>query len=341
MAGWRQPANKLNPDPGSIVLAKIAYLSGLIEWSDVVSQPDNVLTEHGPTFYWLFVVRSIISAGSHTAQEASTWPGLGKLQVSILDLVSAISLSLLSAAETHQNKSRHHHWAVVSSSEQQCSVFHQCLEVGWSRLAERVGSLQQFSLGLLPHNPTALIIKPSHWSSRSQRCTLIGHQPQNTLWLCLIYGKSLNPAWKRFPQNFQPSAPYNGKNNIAGQDGKGLPLFLPHCIKIKKRYKWKSYRDRWELIFILKAAVITLTHSAQEPDWGLGPCLMLMFWNLTSSGSQWGQPNQIINFRRLFIQRIITFSTIQACVIVSYVIKTNLSDFFFTIDKHQFVKTAH
>ena len=32
---------------------------------------------------------------------------------------------------------------------------------------------------------------------------------------------------------------------------------------------------------------------------------LAMFWNLPTSGSQWGQANQIINFQRLFIWRII------------------------------------
>ena len=32
---------------------------------------------------------------------------------------------------------------------------------------------------------------------------------------------------------------------------------------------------------------------------------LAMFWNLPTSGTQWGQANQIINFQRLFIWRII------------------------------------
>ena len=157
------------------------------------------------------------------------------------------SLLSLSAAETHQNKSRHQPCLLC---EQPCVLSFPPMSWGW--LAERVGSLQQFSLGLLPHNPPQRPkIRPSHWSSRSPRFTLIGRQPQNTFWLCLIYGKSLNPAWKRFPPRLHPCATNNGRNDIAGQDEKGLPLFLLHCIKIKKWYKWKSCQRRMVLLVVM------------------------------------------------------------------------------------------
>ena len=80
------------------------------------------------------MVRSIISAPGQ-AQEASTWPGLGRLLVSILDLVSAISLCGRNTPEQITTP------ALPAASSLVCSVFHQCLEVGWRNESAHYSSL--------------------------------------------------------------------------------------------------------------------------------------------------------------------------------------------------------
>ena len=85
----------------------------------------------------------------------------------------------------------------------------------------------------------------------------------------------------------------------------------------KRQYKWSNPNiamnndpNHQFLNSYLKSSNYCVAEVSSSDSGSVAPLAMPMFWNLPTSGSQWGQANQIINFQRLFIVRII-FSNIR------------------------------